>query len=34
MFPHGGKSQIFFLPYVLDLIDQLEQTFYRDSNLN
>ena len=32
-FPHGGKSEIFFLPYVLDLIDLLEQKFYQDSNL-
>ena len=23
-FPHGGKSEIFFLPYVLDLIDLIE----------
>ena len=28
-----GKSEIFFLPYVFDLIDLLEQKFYRDSNL-
>ena len=33
IFPHGGKSKIFFLPYVLDLIDLLEQKFYQDSNL-
>ena len=32
-FPHGGKSEIFFLPYVLDLIDLLEQTFCPDSKL-
>ena len=32
IFPHGGKSEIFFLPNVLDLIDLLEQKFYRDSN--
>ena len=31
--PHGGKSEIFFLPYVLDLIKLLEQNFYPDSNL-
>jgi hypothetical protein len=33
IFPHGGKSEIFFLPYVLDLIKLLEQRFCRDSNL-
>ena len=33
IFPHGGKSEIFLLPYVLDLIDMLEQIFCRDSNL-
>ena len=33
IFPHGGKSEIFFLPYVLDLIKLLEQNFYPDSNL-
>ena len=32
-FPHGGKSEIFFLPYVLDLIDLLEQKFCPDSKL-
>ena len=32
-FPHGGISKIFFLPYVLDLIDLLEQKFYPDSKL-
>jgi hypothetical protein len=32
-FPHGGKSEIFFLSYVLDLIDLLEQKFCKDSNL-
>ena len=32
IFPHGGKSEIFFLPYVLDLINMLEQKFYPDSN--
>ena len=32
-FPHGGKSEIFSLPYVLDLIDLLEQKFYPDSKL-
>ena len=32
-FPHGGKSEIFFLPYVLDLIKLLEQKFYPDTNL-
>ena len=32
-FPHGGKSEIFFLPYVLDLINLLEQKFYPDSKL-
>ena len=30
--PHGGKSDIFFLPYVIDLIKLLEQKFCRDSN--
>ena len=30
---HGGKSEIFLLPYVLDLIKLLEQKFYPDSNL-
>ena len=33
MTPHGGKSKIFLLPYVLDLIIMLEQKFCRDSNL-
>ena len=33
IFPHGGKSEILFLAYVLYLIDLLEQKFYRDSNL-
>ena len=33
IFPHGGKSEIFFLPYLLDLIDLLEQKFCQDSNL-
>ena len=33
IFPHGGKSEIFFLPYVLDLIDLLEQKFCWASNL-
>ena len=33
IFPHGGKSEIFFLPYVLDLIKLLKQKFYPDSNL-
>ena len=32
-FLHGGKSEIFFLPYVLDLIDLSEQTFCPDSKL-
>ena len=32
-FPHGGISKIFFLLYVLDLIDLLEQNFCPDSNL-
>ena len=32
-FPHGGISKIFFLSYVLDLIDLLEQKFCPDSNL-
>ena len=32
-FPHGGISKIFFLPYILDLIDQLQQNFCPDSNL-
>ena len=32
-FPHGGKSEIIFLPYVLDLIDLLEQKFCPDSKL-
>ena len=32
-FPHGGISKIFFLPYVLDLIDLLQQNFCPDSNL-
>ena len=31
--PHGGKSEIFFLPYVLDLIYLLEQKFCWNSNL-
>ena len=31
--PHGRKSEIFFLTYVLDLIKLLEQKFYPDSNL-
>ena len=29
---HGGKSEIYILPYVLDLMDLLEQKFCRDSN--
>ena len=33
VFPHGGKSEIFLLPYVLDLIHLLEQNFCPDSNL-
>ena len=33
IFPHGGKSEIFFLPYVLVLMDLLEQKKIRDSNL-
>ena len=33
LFPHGGKSEIFSLPYVLDLPDLLEQKIYQDSNL-
>ena len=33
LFPHGGKSEIYFLPYVLDLIDLWEQNFCQDSNL-
>ena len=33
IFPHGGKSEIFLLQYVFDLIDLLEQKFYRDFNL-
>ena len=33
IFPHGGKSEIFFLSYVLDLIDLLKQKFCEDSNL-
>ena len=33
IFPHGEKSEILFLPYVLDLIHLLEQNFCRDSNL-
>ena len=32
-FPHGGKWEIFCLPYVLDLIDLLEQKFCPDSKL-
>ena len=32
-FLHGGISKIFLLPYVLDQIDLLEQTFCPDSNL-
>ena len=32
-FPHGGISKIFFLLYVLDLIDLLEQKFCPDSIL-
>ena len=31
--PHGGKSEIFFLSYVLDLIHLLEQEFGPDSNM-
>ena len=33
IFPHGGKSEIFFLPYELDLIKLLKQKNCRDSNL-
>ena len=33
IFPHRGKSEIFILPYVLDLMDLLEQNFCQDSNL-
>ena len=33
IFPHGGKSEIFSLPYVLGLIDLSEQTFCPDSKL-
>ena len=33
IFPHGAKSEIFVLPYVLDLMDLLEQKYCRDSNL-
>ena len=33
IFLHGRKSEIFFLPYVLDLIHLLEQKFCPDSNL-
>ena len=33
IFLHRGKSEIFILPYVLDLMDLLEQNFCRDSNL-
>ena len=32
-FPHGRKPEIFFLQYVLDLIDLSEQTFCPDSKL-
>ena len=32
-FPHGGKSEIFFLPFVIDLIELLEQKFCPDSKL-
>ena len=32
-FPHGGKSEIFFSPYVLDLIDLMEQKFCPDSKV-
>ena len=32
-FPHGGISKIFFLLYVLDLIDLLEPKFCPDSIL-
>ena len=32
-FPHGGNLEIFFLPYVFDLIDLLEQEFCPDSKL-
>ena len=32
-FPHGGKSEIFFLPDVLDLIDLVEQKLCPDSKL-
>ena len=28
IFPQGGKSEIFFLPYVHEPMDMLEQTFY------
>ena len=33
IFPHGGESEIIFLPYVIDLIKLLEPKFCRDSNL-
>ena len=32
IFPHEGKSEIFILPYVLHLMDLLEQKIGRDSN--
>ena len=32
-FPHGGKSEIFCLPYVLDLIQLLKQKFCPDPKL-
>ena len=31
--PHGGISKIFFLPYVLDLIEKKKKKFCPDSNL-
>ena len=31
-FPHGGKLEFFFLPYVLDLIHLLKQKFCPDTN--
>jgi hypothetical protein len=33
IFLHGGKSEIFILPYVLDLINLLEQKICPDFNL-
>ena len=33
VFPLEGKLEIFFLPYVLDLIQLLEQNVCPDSNL-